>query len=244
MTWASRLPVPERGDNWLPMTITPRSNGGQGVSFAALPSTPSRRSPARPDTGYLAGDRAEHLDFEACDEARLRRDHAYDGLFFTAVTTTKIYCRPVCPAQPHSRNVRFYASAAAAEGDGFRPCLRCRPETAPFSPAWNGTKATVGRALRLIEDGALDQEGIDDLAEKLGIGARHLTRLFKQHLGATPTRVARTCRVQRAKRLLDTTDMTITEIGWQSGFSSIRSFNSVFFQTYGVCPTAMRRRPR
>lgn len=214
------------------------------MGVAVFPSSPNRHRPDEPIPRYVDSDPAENLDFEACDKARLRRDHTYDGLFFTAVTTTKIYCRPVCPAQPHSQNVRFYASAAAAEGDGFRPCLRCRPESAPFSPAWNGTKATVGRALRLIEEGFLDSRTINDLAEKLGVGARHLNRLFKQHLRATPTRVAKTSRVQRAKRLLDTTDMTITEIGWQSGFSSIRSFNSVFSQTYKVSPSAMRKRSR
>lgn len=186
----------------------------------------------------------EVLDFELCDRARLSRDRAFDGVFFTAVRTTRIYCRPICPAVPKSRNVRFYPSAAAAEADGFRPCLRCRPETAPFSPAWNGTAATVARALRLIEAGALDRDSVETLAASLGIGVRHLTRLFRQHLNATPVQVAQTTRVQRAKRLLDESGVSITEIALRSGFSSIRNFNLVFVQTYGRSPSAMRRRPR
>ena len=210
---------------------------------AALPTAnryrTDRQNPMHADRGHET-----KLDFESCDNARLRRDHAYDGLFFTAVTTTLIYCRPICPARPHSRNVRFYPSAASAEADGYRPCLRCRPETAPFSPAWNGTKATVGRALRLIEDGALDHGDVESLAERLGIGARHLSRLFRQHLDATPAKVARTSRVQRAKRLLDTTDMRITEIALRSGFPSIRGFNMAFSRTYGLSPMAMRKRSR
>lgn len=187
---------------------------------------------------------AGDLDFAVCDRARLSRDRAFDGVFFTAVRTTGIYCRPVCPAQPKSRNVRFYRSAAAAEADGFRPCLRCRPETAPFSPAWNGTAATVARAVRLIEAGALDRGSAETLAASLGIGARHLTRLFRQHLHATPVRVARTMRVQRAKRLLDETDIPITDIALRAGFSSIRNFNLAFAQAYGRPPSAIRRRPR
>ena len=122
------------------------------------------------------------LDFTECDQARLARDAAYDGRFYTGVHTTGIYCRPVCPVRPaRSANVSFFPSAAAAEAAGFRPCLRCRPETAPFCSAWIGSRATVERALRLIvEDGALDQEGatVERLAERLGVGSRQLTRLF------------------------------------------------------------------
>src|SRR4051812_2796193 len=204
-------------------------------------------SPERPGTGQKRGVPAQcglvgHLDFALCDRARLRRDRSFDGVFFAAVRTTGIYCRPICPAQPHSRNVRFYQSAAAAEADGFRPCLRCRPESAPFSPAWSGTAATVARALRLIESGALDRGSVETLAGSLGIGVRHLTRLFKQHLNTTPIRVARTTRVQRATRLLNESDTPITEIAMCAGFSSIRSFNLAFVQTYGRPPSALRRR--
>ncbi len=183
------------------------------------------------------------LDFDTCDAARLRRDPAYDGLFFIAVKTTRIYCRPVCPVkEPLTKNVAFYPSAAAAERDGYRPCLRCRPETAPFCPAWNGTKTTVGRALKLIEDGVLDNAGVDQLAERLGIGARHLSRLFQRHVGASPVQTAKTFRLQRAKRLLDDTDLQITEIAYRAGFKSLRRFNAAFVELYKRPPSEYRRK--
>ena len=154
------------------------------------------------------------LDFETCNAARLRRDPAFDGRFFVAVRTTRIYCRPVCPVkQPLTRNVSFYPSAAAAERAGYRPCLRCRPETAPFCPAWKGSRTTVERALGLIEGGALDRAGVEDLAARLGVGPRHLSRLFGKHVGASPLQIARTLRLQRAKRLLDQTFTGSTEAG-------------------------------
>ena len=183
------------------------------------------------------------LDFDVCNAARLRRDPAFDGLFFTAVRTTRIYCRPVCPVkQPLTRNVTFYPSAAAAERDGYRPCLRCRPETAPFCPAWNGTKTTVGRALKLIESGVLDDAGVDKLAEHLGIGARHLSRLFQHHVGASPVQTAKTFRLQRAKRLLDDTDLQISEIAYRAGFRSLRRFNAAFVDLYKQPPSRFRKR--
>ncbi|WP_332817880.1 bifunctional transcriptional activator/DNA repair enzyme AdaA [Sphingopyxis sp.] len=184
------------------------------------------------------------LDFALCERVRYARDPAFDGVIFIAVKSTGIYCRPVCPVrQPLSRNVDYYRSAAAAERAGFRPCLRCRPETAPRSPAWNGTRATVDRALRLIEDGALDEAGVEALAERLGIGARHLTRLFRRHLDTTPLAAARTARIQRAKRLIDTTDLGMTEIALAAGFGSVRSFNAAFQQVYRRAPTMLKRRP-
>jgi len=140
------------------------------------------------------------LDFGECDRARLARDPAYDGRFFTGVRTTGVYCRPVCPVRPaRSANVGYYPSAAAAEAAGFRPCLRCRPETAPFCPAWKGSRTTVERALRLIEEGALDGEGssVDGLAARVGIGPRHLARLFAKHVRASPSQVAKTMRATR-----------------------------------------------
>src|SRR3954471_18338991 len=129
------------------------------------------------------------LDFATCDRARLARDPGFDGRFFTGVATTRIYCRPVCPVRPaRSANVRYFASAAAAERAGFRPCLRCRPETAPFSPAWNGSRTTVARGLRLIERGVLDGQDarVGELATRLGVGERHLVRLFGKYVGASP----------------------------------------------------------
>jgi len=182
------------------------------------------------------------LDFAECDRARVGRDRDYDGRFFTGVRTTGIYCRPVCPVRPaQGRNVEYYPSAAAAEVAGYRPCLRCRPETAPFSPAWKGSLTTVERAMRLVEDGALDEAGVEALAERLGVGARHLSRLFKKHVGASPTQVAQTARVQRAKRLIDTTDLPMTEIALSAGFGSLRRFNAVFAEVYKRPPTAIRR---
>jgi AraC family transcriptional regulator, regulatory protein of adaptative response / methylated-DNA-[protein]-cysteine methyltransferase len=185
------------------------------------------------------------LDAAECDRARMARDAGYDGRFYTGVRTTGVYCRPVCPVRPaQSRNVRFYPSAAAAEAAGFRPCLRCRPETAPFSPAWIGSRATVARGLRLIARGALDGKdaSIGALASKLGIGERHLARLFTKHLGASPGQVARTARVQRAKRLLDTTDMPMSQVALAAGFDSLRRYNAVFSEVYGRPPTELRRR--
>ena len=185
------------------------------------------------------------LDRSTCDRARIARDARFDGWFFTGVRTTRIYCRPTCPVRPaRSRNVVFFPTAAAAERAGFRPCLRCRPETAPGSPAWHGSAATVSRALRLIADGFLDDRSVDDLAENLGVGARHLRRLFIKHAGATPRAVAATRRVQRAKSLLDETTMSISAIAFASGFSSIRRFNAVFRKVYRRPPSAIRRARR
>src|ERR687898_176377 len=174
------------------------------------------------------------LDVRALDRARISRDPRFDGKFFIAVKTTGIYCRPICPSRTSkSRNVRYYATAAAATEAGFRPCLRCRPEAAPGTPAWLGTSAVVRRALRLISDGCLDKESVDALAATVGVGSRHLHRLFIQHVGASPVVVAQTRRVQFAKRLIDDTDLPMTEIALAAGFGSLRRFNDAFQKTYG-----------
>ena len=181
------------------------------------------------------------LDFDTCNAARLRRDPSFDGLFFTAVRTTGIYCRPVCPVKhPLTRNVSYYPTAAAAERAGYRPCLRCRPETAPFCPAWQGTKTTVERALKMIGEGALDRGTVDALAARLGIGSRHLARLFERHLGASPVQTAQTLRIARAKRLLTDTPLPLSDIAFQAGFGSIRSFNAAFLKLYGRSPSSLR----
>ena len=181
-------------------------------------------------------------DAETCDRARLSRDPSYDGVFFSGVRSTKVYCRPVCPVHPaKSANVTFYPTAAAAERAGFRPCLRCRPETAPGSPAWRGTATTVGRALRMIEQGYLDTNSVTDLADRLGIGTRHLTRLFARHAGASPSEVAATTRLQRAKRLIDGSDLPLSDIAFAAGFRSVRRFNDVFKALYGRPPSSFRR---
>lgn len=183
------------------------------------------------------------ISFEVCNAARLRRDPQYDGRFFTAVKTTRIYCRPVCPVkQPLTRNVTYYPTAAAAEASGYRPCLRCRPETAPFCAAWNGTRSTVARALRLIDGGGLDKSSVAALADRLGVSSRHLARLFERHVGASPQQVAKTRRVQRAKRLLNETNEPLAQIAYQAGFGSVRRFNATFRELYGRAPSSIRSR--
>lgn len=183
------------------------------------------------------------LDHEACYRAVATRDARFDGRFFTGVTSTGIYCRPVCPARtPRRENMVFLPSAAAAETAGFRACLRCRPETAPDIGAWLGTSNTVARALRLIDAGALDRGSTDDLAARLGVGERHLRRLFQKHLGAAPVSVAQTRRVLLAKALIHETDLPMAEVALASGFGSVRRFNESFQALYRRPPGALRRR--
>jgi AraC family transcriptional regulator of adaptative response / DNA-3-methyladenine glycosylase II len=181
------------------------------------------------------------LKVRALDRARISRDARFDGKFFIAITSTGIYCRPICPS-PHAKrkHVRYFPSAASAAAAGYRPCLRCRPEAAPGTPAWMGTSAVVRRALRLIDEGFLDRESVDELAERLGIGARHLHRLFLQHVGAAPVTMAQTRRLHFAKRLLDETRVPITEIAFAAGFQSIRRFNSAFRETFRRSPRDLR----
>jgi AraC family transcriptional regulator of adaptative response / DNA-3-methyladenine glycosylase II len=181
------------------------------------------------------------FDPERCYRAVLSRDRRFDGRFFTGVVTTGIYCRPVCPVVPPKfQNMRFYACAAAAEAAGFRPCKRCRPETAPGTPAWLGTSAVVSRGLRLIADGGLDDGDLDALAARLGIGERQLRRLFAQHLGASPFDVARARRVHFARTLIDQTDLAFAEIAHAAGFGSVRQFNHALKATFGEPPSALR----
>jgi AraC family transcriptional regulator of adaptative response / DNA-3-methyladenine glycosylase II len=188
-------------------------------------------------------DMEQPLDFEVCWRAVTARDARFDGRFFTGVTSTGIYCRPVCPARtPKRENMTFHPSAAAAEAAGFRACLRCRPETAPDMGAWRGTSNTVSRALALIEAGALDAGNVDGLAERLGVGERHLRRLFRQHLGAAPVSVAQTRRILLAKQLIHESDLSMAEIAMASGFGSVRRFNEAFQALYGRPPSALRRR--
>jgi AraC family transcriptional regulator, regulatory protein of adaptative response / DNA-3-methyladenine glycosylase II len=177
-----------------------------------------------------------------CYRAVQARDAAYDGRFFTCVRTTGIYCRPICPARtPKIENCLFVSTAAAAQAAGFRPCLRCRPESAPESDAWRGTEATVSRALKMIEDGVLDDGNVASLAARLGVGERQLRRLFAHHMAATPIAVAQTRRVLLAKRLLLDTDLPMVEIALSSGFGSVRRFNETFQQLYGRPPSDLRR---
>jgi AraC family transcriptional regulator, regulatory protein of adaptative response / DNA-3-methyladenine glycosylase II len=182
------------------------------------------------------------LDRRVCDRARQSRDARFDGRFFIAVITTGIYCRPICPVRaPKDEHVRYFPTAAAAEAAGFRPCLRCRPEAAPGTPAWLGTSGIVSRALRLISEGALDQDGVERLADRVGVTDRHLRRLFVQHLGATPLDVALTRRVHFAKKLLDETTLSCSRIAYAAGFGSLRRFNGQMRRVYDRTPTELRR---
>src|SRR3954468_20169121 len=185
------------------------------------------------------------FDTRALDRARISRDARFDGKFFIAVTSTHIYCRPICPVRsPKRTNIRYYGSAAAAAEAGYRPCLRGRPEAAAGTPAWHGTSTIVKRALRLIEDGILDRHSVDELASKVGVGSRHLHRLFIEHLGASPTSFSQTRRLHFAKRLLDETSLPIKDIALASGFGSVRRFNSEFQKTYKRPPRELRKQLR
>jgi AraC family transcriptional regulator of adaptative response / DNA-3-methyladenine glycosylase II len=185
------------------------------------------------------------LDPDVCYEALKARDARFDGRLFVAVKTTGIYCRPVCPANTAKReNCLFFPTAAAAQDAGFRPCLRCRPETAPEHGSWRGSSNTVARGLSLIAEGALDQDdaSVDELAERLGVGGRQLRRLFQQHLGASPIAVAQTRRVLFAKQLIHETELPMAEVALASGFGSVRRFNETFQRLYARPPSALRRK--
>ncbi|MFT3776215.1 MAG: Ada metal-binding domain-containing protein [Minicystis sp.] len=181
------------------------------------------------------------LDLDACYRAMESRDRRFEGHFIIGVRTTGIYCRPGCPARiPKRENTTFYACAAAAEAAGLRACRRCRPDASPASPAAAGTPATVARALRLIDEGGLDEGGVDALAARLGMGARHLRRLFDQHLGASPIAVAQSRRAHFARRLLEDTALPITDVAHAAGFASVRRFNEAVRVAFGAPPRALR----
>src|SRR6266850_2794462 len=187
----------------------------------------------------------ELLDRRTYYRAFETHDARFDGRVFVGVTSTGIYCRPICPARtPKFENCRFFVSAAAAQEAGFRPCLRCRPEAAPDLALWRGTSSTVSRALALITDGALDGDDADveQLALRLGIGARQLRRLFEKHLGASPIAVAQTRRVLFAKQLIHETRMSMVDVALASGFSSVRRFNDTFRRLFGRAPSTLRRK--
>ena len=182
------------------------------------------------------------LDPKACEQARLTRDARFDGLFFTAVRTTGIYCRPVCPAPTAlSRNVEYFPNAAAAASAGYRPCLRCRPEAAPGTPLTRARSELVAAALRMIDAGALDEASVAQLARRIGVGERHLRRLFVAELGAGPLEIAATRRLLFAKKLLTETALPVTRIAHAAGFASLRRFNAAFLTGYGRAPRDLRR---
>jgi AraC family transcriptional regulator of adaptative response / DNA-3-methyladenine glycosylase II len=189
-------------------------------------------------------DTSNPLDNEVCRRARMARDSRFDGEFFVGVTSTGIYCRPICPArQPAEKNVEYFRHATQAAESGFRPCLRCRPETAPNCPAWLGSATTLQRALELIRAGALNGDNtLQQLADRLGIGERYLRKLFQRELGVSPLAVAQNQRLLLAKQLLLETQLPLTETAFAAGFGSIRRFNSAIQSAFGMPPSQMRRR--
>ncbi|HEY1117089.1 MAG TPA: Ada metal-binding domain-containing protein, partial [Acidimicrobiales bacterium] len=178
------------------------------------------------------------LDPAACYAAVSSRDRRYDGVFYTAVRTTGIYCRPSCPARtPAPANVSFHASAASAQAAGYRACKRCLPDATPGSPDWD-TRATVaGRAMRLIADGVVDREGVDGLARRVGYTSRHLGRVLTSELGAGPLALARARRAQTARVLIETTDLGLADVAFAAGFASVRQFNDTIREVYGASPS-------
>jgi len=181
------------------------------------------------------------LDWRVCSRARLARDARFDGKFYIGVHSTRIYCRPICHARAsREENVCYFSTAAAAAAAGFRPCLRCRPECSPGTPAWAGTKTTVARALRLLNESSLEEGGVEALADHLGVGSRHLRRLFLRHLGATPRDIAQTRRLHFAKKLIDETCLPMTQIALASGFGTVRRFNAAIREVYNRTPTQIR----
>jgi AraC family transcriptional regulator, regulatory protein of adaptative response / DNA-3-methyladenine glycosylase II len=185
------------------------------------------------------------LDWQVCSRARLARDARFDGKFFIGVLSTRIYCRPICRSRTSKEsNVRYFPTAAAAAEAGFRPCLRCRPECSPGTPAWAGTRNTVSRALQLISESGLEDGGVERLAERLGVGSRHLRRLFLRHLGATPSAVAHTRRLHFAKKLIDETRLPMGQVALAAGFGCVRRFNAGIRKVYRRTPTQIRRLAR
>ena len=186
---------------------------------------------------------APHLDRESCYRAVKSRDRRFDGVFYTAVRTTGIYCRPSCPARtPAFANVTFHPSAASAQAAGYRACKRCLPDATPGSPDWDVAATAAGRAMRLIADGVVDREGVEGLARRVGYTPRHLTRILGGELGAGPLALARARRAQTARVLIETTDLTYADIAFASGFSSVRQFNDTVREVYASSPTDLRGR--
>lgn len=184
-----------------------------------------------------------HTDTERCVRAVRSKDARFDGWFFTAVLTTRIYCRPSCPVvPPKAENMTFYPSAAACQQAGFRACKRCRPDTSPGSPEWNARADSVARAMRLIRDGVVDREGVPGLAARLGYSARQIERQLLAELGAGPLALARAQRAQTARLLIETTGLPMAEVAFAAGFSSIRTFNDTVREVFALAPGELRSR--
>lgn len=195
------------------------------------------------ETTTSPADEAAQLEFDRCYTAVQSRDRRFDGVFYTAVRTTGIYCRPSCPARtPAPANVTFHRTAAAAQTAGYRACKRCLPDATPGSPDWNVAATVAGRAMRLIGDGVVDREGVEGLATRLGYTSRHLSRLLTAELGAGPLALARTQRAQTARALVESTDLSLTDVAFAAGFSSVRQFNDTMQEVYAASPSELRGR--
>ena len=181
-----------------------------------------------------------YMDTEACERAIRSRDARFDGWFFCAVVTTRIYCRPSCPARPHLKNLRFYPSAAAAQQAGFRACKRCRPDASPGSPKWNVRSDLIARAMRLIADGVVDREGVTGLASRLGYSVRQIQRQLTAEVGAGPLALARAQRAQTARVLIETSSLPLSEVALAAGFATIRTFNDTIQEVFALSPTELR----
>jgi AraC family transcriptional regulator of adaptative response / DNA-3-methyladenine glycosylase II len=181
------------------------------------------------------------LDEDRCYRAVLSRDRRFDGVFYTAVATTGIYCRPSCPAvTPHRKNVRFFVAAAAAQAAGFRACRRCRPDLTPGSPEWDVDADVAGRAMRMIADGVVEREGVTGLAARAGYSERHLNRVLVGQLGAGPLALARAHRAHTARTLIETTDLGFADVAFAAGFASVRQFNATIQEIYAATPSRLR----
>src|SRR5689334_20141049 len=182
-----------------------------------------------------------HQDRESCYRAVKSRDRRFDGVFYTAVSTTGIYCRPSCPARtPAYDHVTFHPTAASAQAAGYRACKRCLPDATPGSPDWDIAADAAGRAMRLIADGVVDREGVEGVASRIGYTSRHLTRLLTQQLGAGPLALARAKRAQTARVLLETTELGAADVAFAAGFHSVRQFNDTLREVYDATPTRLR----
>jgi AraC family transcriptional regulator of adaptative response / DNA-3-methyladenine glycosylase II len=183
------------------------------------------------------------LDQDACYRAVKGRDRRFDGMFYTAVSTTGIYCRPSCPAMtPRRGNVSFFRTAAGAQGAGYRACRRCLPDATPGSPEWDVAADVADRAMRLVADGVVEREGVEGLAHRLGYSSRQLNRVVTQAFGAGPLALSRSQRAQTARVLIETTDLTFADVAFAAGFASVRQFNDTVREVYAATPTDLRAR--
>ena len=242
--WQAARCASRRSSAWTVIARSPSSSSAITGRCAASPADPAARSDPRQRAPPGAREHDPVIeDFERCYRAMRSRDARFDGWFYVAVTSTGIYCRPSCPAlTPKRDNVRFYSTAAAAQGAGFRACKRCRPDASPGSPEWEPRGDLVARAARLISDGVVDREGVAGLARRLHFSGRHLHRALVAEVGAGPQALARAHRAETARLLIEATDLPVTDVVFASGFGSVRQFNDTVRRVFGFTPTEHRRR--